>query len=73
MIAAIIWDKVKIFEEIVILCLQAIQLIKMDADVCRFEVSVDDILSTDIILRVENLPDYFLGILLRQQVLSMIH
>lgn len=61
MIAAIILDEVKFLEEFVILCLLTIQSIEVESDVCGFEVSVNDLVETEVMLRVENVPNNFLG------------
>ena len=70
MIAAIIRDEVKFLEEVIILGLQTVQSIEMESDVSGFEVSVNDLVETEIMLRVENVPNDFLGFLLRQDLSS---
>jgi len=60
-IAAIILDEVKFLEEFVILCLLTVKSIEVESDVCGFEVSVNDLVETEVMLRVENVPNNFLG------------
>jgi hypothetical protein len=69
-ITAIIRDKVKFLEEVVTLCLLTVQSIEMESDVLGFEVSVNDLVETEIMLRVENVPNDFIGFLLRQEFSS---
>ena len=71
MIAAIIRDEVKLLEEVVTFCLLTFQSIEMESDVLGFEVSVNDLVETEVMLRVENVPNDFLGFLLRQAFSSL--
>ena len=66
MVAAIIQEKVLFSEEVVNLCLLTLQSIEMKADVLGFEVPVNNLMETQIVLRIENFPNNLFCFLLRQ-------
>ncbi len=70
MIAAIIQDEVIFSDEVVNLCLLTVQSIEMKADVLGFEVPVDNLMETQIVLRIENFPNNLFCFLLRQKISS---
>ena len=70
MVASIIQYKVAFSKEVVVLCLFAVQSIEMKADVLWFKVPVNDLMETQIVLRIENFPNNLFCLLLRQGLSS---
>ena len=58
MVAAIIQEKVLFSEEVVNLCFLTVQAIEMKADVLGFEIPVNYLMETQVVLRIENFPKY---------------